>query len=136
METLRAVLKNRDKPVFPFVVLGVLSVAALWSVLKNWGEYRFQDVEAGSLEVVASAAFLIYWIREAWRYSESFFRTPVATLLGITVLYDVWLYWSPSGAVHGLSSLAVELYWVGAVAMLYFDTDTVTAPPAAWFDEQ
>lgn len=135
METLKAVLKNRDKPIFPFVVLGVLSVAALWSVLKNWGEYRYQDVEAGSLEIVASAAFLIYWIREAWKYSESYFRTPLAVLLGVTVMYDVWQYWTLSGALYGLSTLAVELCWVGAVATLYFDTVTV-APPAAWFDEQ
>lgn len=124
MEALKAALKNKEKPLLPFAVLGLLSLAAVINVIMSWGERRFEGVEAGQLDLLVAASTLIAIVGWAWKYSQSFFRTPIAALLVVSVLYDTWLYWSQSVAVYGLESLAIETSWVLAAAVLYFDTNT------------
>lgn len=131
MKALKAALLNKDKPVTPFVILGFASLAAVYRVIMSWGEYRFKDQEMSTFETAFAACFLLYWVYEAWKYSQSLFRSPIVVLLVVSVLYDAWLFLSHAWVVVDFTQLAIEAGWACAVAVLYFDTIAVSPRQAS-----
>lgn len=131
MEALRGAILNKDKPIIPFVILGFASLASVYQVVMSWGEYRFKGKDVSALDLVLAACFLIFLVYQTWKYSQSLFRSPIAALLIISVMYDAWLYLSHTWAVVNFSQLAIEAGWVCAVAILYFDTIAITPREAS-----
>lgn len=111
----------------PFFWLGGLSVLGAIFGLMHWGEPRTPS-DGPLLGDLIAVVTLLGLVAMTWKRSTSPLRHPIAALMVGDTLRDTYLYTDllfgfggGTVSINGPIDLAIQLLWVGGVAVLYFD---------------